>query len=375
MNEKTIVDPDQVPLVIAVDLGGTQVRVAVLRGSTLLSRISEDTGVDSTPACLVPRIYRAIQEALDESCSGLDQIKGIGIGVAGPLDSRAGVVFAAPNLSGWHNIPLRDLFQEHYHVPIFVENDANAAALGEYMFGAGCGCKDLVYLTISTGIGSGVIVNGQIVGGTSGTAGELGHMTVDWRGGPCNCGNIGCLESIASGTAIARRAKEAIDEGRGRELLEFARALQQYTGESGQLEPPVHNCLNHERIDSVGDVEAPPMNARTVSLAAQAEIPLAFSLIREAAEALGVGLVNIIHIFNPEMIILGGGVLQMGSLLLEPALHIVRGRAMQVPRKAVRIVQAHLGGDVGLVGAGALVYHRLGVNGALQREGVMAGAS
>lgn len=375
MSEKTIVDPDQVPLVVAVDLGGTQVRVAVLRGSTLLSRISEDTGADSTPDCLVPRIYHAIQEALDESCSELDQIKGIGIGVAGPLDSRTGVVFAAPNLSGWHNISLREIFQERYRVPIFVANDANAAALGEYMFGAGRGCKDLVYLTISTGIGGGVIINGQIVGGISGTAGELGHMTVDWRGGPCNCGNIGCLESIASGTAIAHRAQEAMGEEQGRELLAFARALQQYTGGSGQLDPPVQNCMNHKHVARVSDVEAPPMSARTVWLAAQAGIPLAFSLIKEAAEALGVGLVNIIHIFNPEMIILGGGVTQMGSLLLEPARQIVRDRAMQVPRKAVRIVQAHMDVDVGLVGAGALVYHSLGVNGVFQPEGMMVGAS
>src|SRR5712692_4968614 len=147
MNEKTIVDPDQMPLVVAVDLGGTQVRVAVLRGSTLLSRVSEDTGADSSPDRLVPRIYDAIQEALDESCSELDQVAGIGIGVAGPLDSRTGIVFAAPNLSGWHNISLRDLFQERYRIPIFIENDANTAALGEYMFGAGRGCKDLVYLT------------------------------------------------------------------------------------------------------------------------------------------------------------------------------------------------------------------------------------
>src|SRR5438105_9597863 len=116
MNEKTIGEPDQMPLVVAVDLGGTQVRVAVLCGSTLLSRISEDTGADSTPERLVPRIYHAIHDALDESCSGLDQIKGIGIGVAGPLDSRTGLVFAAPNLCGWHNISLRDIFQERYPV-------------------------------------------------------------------------------------------------------------------------------------------------------------------------------------------------------------------------------------------------------------------
>jgi len=320
-------------------------------------------------------MHRAIQKALDKSCSTLEQIRGIGIGVAGPLDSQSGVVFAAPNLSEWENIPLQGIFQEYYNLPVFIENDANAAALGEYVFGAGRGCKNMVYLTISTGIGSGIIINGQIMEGTSGTAGELGHMTVDWRGECCNCGNIGCLESIASGTAIARRANEAIAAGRGAELLAFVRALQQDT--EGPLWQEVSPALSRDRAyaKTASDAEALCISARIVAQAAQAGIPLAARLIKDAAEALGVGLVNIIHIFNPEIIILGGGLTQMGDWLMEPALRIVRVRAMRVPYKDVRIVQAHMDAEAGLVGAGALVYHRLEMNGVLQRAEVMVGAS
>ncbi len=145
----------------------------------------------------------------------LDQIAGIGIGAPGPLNARTGVVFDPPNLPGWNGVPLRDLFSEEFHIPIFVENDANAGALGEYMFGAGQGYREVVYLTISTGIGGGVISGGRILNGATGIAGELGHITIDWQGERCNCGNIGCLEQIASGTAIARQANEAIAMGKG----------------------------------------------------------------------------------------------------------------------------------------------------------------
>src|SRR2546421_7332146 len=202
-------DQDQLPLVVGVDLGGTQIRTAVLRGPTLLSRVSLMTGKNPSPGRIIPRVYTAIQEALDKAGTTIEQIAGIGIAAPGPLDSKTGVIFTPPNMAGWDHVPLRDIFTEHFHIPIFVENDANTAGLAEYMFGAGRGCNNMVYLTISTGIGGGVIIDGKILEGVSGTAGELGHMTIDWRGGAVQCGNIGCLEYIASGTSIARQAKEA----------------------------------------------------------------------------------------------------------------------------------------------------------------------
>jgi glucokinase len=212
------------------------------------------------------------------------------------------------------------------------------------MFGAGQGSRDMVYITISTGIGGGIISEGKILGGVSGTAGELGHMSVDMHGERCNCGNYGCLERIASGTGIASRASTMVALGKGDELLTFALAHPEYT------EGDVVDVATR----TTGPVH---ISARTVSLAAEAGIVVAQEIIGLAAHALGVGLVNIIHIFNPNMIILGGGVTQIGPRLLEPARRIVRERAMKVPREAARIVPAQLGHDVGLVGAGALPYY------------------
>jgi len=338
---------EQVPLVVAVDLGGTQIRTAVMRGAQLLSRVGLLTGEHPTPERIFPRIFQAIHHALQKAEVSLEQIAGIGIGAPGPLNSHTGIVYAPPNLPGWENVPVRELFSEQFHVPIFVENDANAAALGEYMFGAGRGSQNMVYLTISTGIGGGVITAGRILEGVSGTAAELGHMSVDWHGERCNCGNIGCLERIASGTGIARHANDAIAHGRGDDLLAFA------------LEHQLNDQEN-EKASTPEDVAAHTpthVTARTVALAAAAGIPLACEIITTAAEGLGVGLVNILHIFNPEKIILGGGVTQLGALLLDPALRIIEERTMVVPRKAAHIVLAELGHDVGLVGAGALIYY------------------
>ena len=364
MSQETTVDSQNLPLVIGVDLGGTQLRTAVLRGATLLSRVGLLTGENPTPDRIIPRIYNAIEQSLSEAHTTLDQIAGIGIGAPGPLDNRTGIVFAPPNMPGWDRVPLRDIFQEHFKIPIFVENDANAAGLGEYMFGAGRDCKDMVYLTVSTGIGGGVIINGQIMEGASGTAAEIGHMTIDWRDGRCKCGNTGCLEYLASGTAIARMANEAIAAGQGAELLAFARTMLEHTDAvpdksalptSGDMED---DDLGKD-VESLGETVplALHVNARTVARAAEANIPVARDIIARAAEALGVGLVNIIHIFNPEMIILGGGVTQMGPMLMEPVMHVVQERAMKVPREAVRIMLAQLGTNVGLIGAGALIYH------------------
>lgn len=369
-------DERQLPLVVGVDMGGTQLRAAVLQGSTLLSRVGLLTGENVSPERIIPRLYAAIREVLEQAHTSLEQVAGIGIAAPGPLDSRTGVIFSPPNLPGWDHVPLRDIFTEHYHIPISVENDANTAGLGEYMFGAGRGCRDMVYMTLSTGIGGGVITNGQIMTGASGTAAELGHMTIDWHGERCNCGNIGCLESIASGIAIGRKANAAIRSGsaEGLELLNFARTMLQHGStvadrtalptqgsDPATVEILLHGPNEPDDLASETNIQQPyedlQVNARTVALAAEAGIPVARAIISNAAVAIGIGLVNIIHIFNPEMIILGGGLTQMGPMLMEPMLRIVQERAMKVPREAVRIVQAQLGANAGLVGAGALIYY------------------
>lgn len=353
MNAQLGLDRLHYPLVVGIDLGGTQIRVAVLKGAELHSRVNLPTGENPTPHRVIPRIHTAIQEALDSARISLDQIAGIGICVTGPLNSRTGVVFESPNLPGWNDVPLRSIFEEYYGLPIFIENDANAAALGEYIFGAGRGCKDMVYITVSTGIGGGVIIDGKLMTGTSGAAAELGHITIDWKGERCNCGNIGCLESIASGTAIARHANEAL--ARGEKVL----LSTDNKSERAALSP------NDEDLHSKYSLQ-PRADAKAVAEAAEAGIPAACAIIRDAAEGLGVGLVNIIHIFNPEMIILGGGLTQMGSLLTNPALQIVQERTMKGAYNALHIEPAQLGINTGLIGAGALIYCNMGEDRALE---------
>ncbi len=310
-------DTASLPLVVGVDLGGTQLRTAVLRGPTVLARMGMLTG-HPAPERILPLIYKAIEQVLAEAKVGLNEIAGIGIAAPGPLDHRTGIVFDPPNMLGWNRVPLRDLFAERFHVPIYVENDANTGCLGEYMFGAGRGYDTVVYMTISTGIGGGVIINGEIMEGASGIAAELGHMTIDRHGERCNCGNIGCLEYIASGTAIARHANEVIRAGEGAELLNFARTMLQhsdtvtnqaglplapgYEGDTVEMRFPPSPATTSDRTQETleiqgtqGTQETQPeeelvVNARTVALAAEAGVPVARAIVQDAAEALGIGL-------------------------------------------------------------------------------------
>jgi glucokinase len=355
-------DTQKTPLVVGVDLGGTQIRAAVLQGAEIRARAATLTGHDATPEHVLPRIYVTMQEALALAGVTLKDIAGIGVCAPGPLDNREGVLYSPPNLPTWQAIPLREILLQQFHCPVFVENDANAAALGEFFFGAGQGSQDMVYLTVSTGIGGGIIANGQILEGTNGTAGELGHITIDWRGERCSCGNIGCLEALASGTAIARKANKIIMQGNGEDLLNFARLMAEHptTVPDKQALPDQDfstQPLSSGSLAGQAPASSSPewkVTAQTVARAAEAGIPIAREIIAEAAEALGFGLVNILHIFSPEIIILGGGVMQMGALIMEPALKVVHEHTMQANMAKTRIVAAQLGGNAGLVGAGAL---------------------
>jgi glucokinase len=279
--------------------------------------------------------------------------------VPGQVNSLKGIVFTMPNLSGWdHDVLLRDRLAEHLKKPIYIENDANAAALGEYLFGAGRGCNFMVYLTISTGLGGGVIMNGQVMRGISGAAMEIGHMTIHEFGEPCNCGNIGCLETVASGIAIVQRANEALKSDQSSGFLAFKRNARM----QAQSRSPAHDQTMHEHDENVPDW-LPSIDAKAVAEAAEAGVPFARAIIRSAAEGLGIGLVNVIHIFNPEKIILGGGLTQIGRhMLIDPAIKIAQERAMKVQRDAVSIEEAQLGIYAGLVGAGVVAYQNIDIN-------------
>ncbi len=349
------------PPMIGIDLGGTQLRVALLRGDQLISRAATLLGGDRTPESVLPRLQATIQQAINEANVAREEIAGLGVAMPGPLNNKTGVVYSPPNLPAWRGVPLRDILQKDYPWPVFIENDANAAALGENLFGAGRGSKNMVYLVIGTGIGSGIIADGRLMEGTNGSAGELGHTTIDWRGERCYCGNVGCLEYLVSGTAIARMANEAIAQGHGSDLLAFAQTMLEHLTTVPDKSALPKQSTGTAPLEAERQIE--PMSkeiqvtAATVGRAAEAGIPLARELINRAAEALGVGLVNVLHIFNPEIIVLGGGVMQLGSLLLEPALHIVRERATAASNRDTLIVQSQLNDNAGLIGAGALSYY------------------
>ena len=366
MNDASAANSTSLPPVVGVDIGGTQLRAAVLQGARLLSRVSVLTGVNPLPDNTMPRIFNVIQQALDAAQVTMNSIKGIGVAMPGPLNAHTGVTYSPPNWPAWANMPVRDIFQQRYQLPIYIENDANAAVLGEYLFGAGRGCGNMVYLTISTGIGGGVMLDGKLIEGASGTAGELGHMSIDWQGERCSCGNRGCLEYYASGAAIARIANAAIAAGQGTELQAFVDTMQEHltTIPDRAALPAAQDTSTQPLVefDDLADiVEKPHVNARTVARAAEAGVPLAREIITRAGEALGAGLVNILHIFNPECIVLGGGITMMGDMLMEPALHIIKERAMKASSEAAHIRIAELGVNTGLVGAGALVYYNQGI--------------
>jgi glucokinase len=308
--------------VLAIDLGGTKIAAALIApDNRVMDRTHSPTLVSEGLQPVIDRIFAMIDRLLSQCTTDAAQLDGIAIAAAGAIDTDKGLITSSPNLPGWSNVPLRDMVRERYGVDSCLVNDANAAALAEHRLGAGRGTNNLIYLTVSTGIGGGIIVNGELYSGISGCAGELGHMTIDANGPECDCGNVGCLEVFASGKAVAGEAKRRIKQGGQSRLTDIV---------SGNLEG---------------------ITAEKVAMAAQGGDRLAMEVISRAAGYLGVGMVNLVNIFNPEMIVVGGGLSKMGELLLGPARQVVKQRAFPLCAGAVRIVTAELGDDAGVLGA------------------------
>jgi len=308
--------------VLAVDLGGTKIITAIVSGDgQVIAKERSLTLADEGPSPVINRLLEAIDHLLSSKSMDSSPIGSISLAVAGGIDIQQGLVTSSPHLPGWHDVPLRDMVRNKYHVDTFLLNDASATALGEHRFGAGRGVNNLVLLTIGTGIGGGIIIDGKLYNGPSGSAGELGHMTVDINGPKCVCGNIGCLETLVSGPVMAGEALKRINQGESSSLVEMV---------AGRIED---------------------ITAKDIGAAARAGDSLSLDIIAEAATYLGIGLVNIVNIFNPEMIILAGGVAELGDLLLDPARRLVKERAFPVSTQAVRIVTAELGDEAAARGA------------------------
>jgi glucokinase len=317
--------------VLSVDLGGTKTIVAVvLTSGKIISRKYYLTLADEGTRAVLNKLSSAINRSIAQARLKNAELIGIGIAVAGILDTRKGIVTTSPNLPGWHNVQLRDVIAARSGLATYLINDASAAALGEHRFGAGRGFDNLLYLTVSTGIGGGIIINGELYSGADGCAGELGHMTIEADGPQCSCGNFGCLEALASGWAIAKEAVTRINQGESSSITELV---------DGRLEN---------------------ITAEMVATAARRGDGLACDIVAKAANYLGIGLANLVNIFNPELIVIGGGLSKMGNMLLNPAEKVIKERAFRLPAQSVRVVRARLGSNAGIIGAAAHVYdHRV----------------
>lgn len=314
--------------IIGVDLGGTSINVGAVPfdGGTVRGMRSMPTephhGAKFVVDRMVGMIRDVIRDAKREGGLSDDDFLGIGLGSPGPLDRASGTVLETPNL-GWRNFPLRDLISNAVGLEAELDNDANAATLGEWWQGAGRGVSSLVGLTLGTGIGGGIVLDGRVYHGVSDAAAEVGHMTIDSTGRKCNCGNYGCLEAYASGPAIARRAVEGLETG------------------AASLLP--------ELVD--GDMSR--ITAETVSEAIIAGDEYAVEVMSEAAKFLGTGIANLINVLNPEMIVIAGGVTRAGDYLFGPLRAEVRRRAFRESADSCAIVSGELGDMAGVIGAAA----------------------
>ena len=300
---------------VAVDIGGTHIRVAVYEPDSIIPIAHHRTRSLANEPSVYSRLEKAIEAVWPQS-----HVKAIGIACPGPLDPHTGTILATPNIPEWQNFPLTSKLSEHFGVSAHLDNDANMAGLAEWQFGAGKGHQDVVYLTISTGIGGGVISNGCLLQGFRGMGGELGHMLIDPNGPLCGCGQRGHIESFSSGPSIARYVKE--------ELL---------AGEKSSLQ---------------GEAV---ITAAQVADAARAGDALAISAFERAGHYLGLAVANYLAIFDPSILIFGGGVSQVGELLFRPFEDSLRKHTFHPHYlDGLVITRAALGDDAGLLGALAL---------------------
>jgi len=305
--------------VIGIDLGGTKIKGALadLEGNILSSHTVPTNAFEGEEAVL-GRINGVIGKVLEDAGKSVDEIKAIGIGSPGPLDSQKGIIIKTPNLP-FVNFNLVGEIKKVYDLPVYLENDANVAAIAEYMFGAGKGTRNMVYVTVSTGVGGGAVINGKLYKGSTSNALEIGHTTLLPDGPRCNCGNYGCLEAFSSGTAIARQAREALEAG-------LETSLSQY--------------------DKVTSYE--------VYVEAQKGDKVSKDILEKSFTYLGIGIANIVVSFDPEMIVIGGGVSKMGSVMFDKVNEVVQERALKAIAEKCKIVPAGLGEDTGVMGAVAL---------------------
>ncbi|MBI5700566.1 ROK family protein [Candidatus Saganbacteria bacterium] len=284
-----------------IDIGGTKIASAIADSNgKIVSDINVPTHADQGKTKVIANIIKSVKTLI---AGNKVKVSAIGIGAPGPIIYDKGIIINPPNLSGWKKVNLKSILEDEFNMPVYVDNDANCAALGEALFGAGVNAKDFLYITVSTGIGGGIIIDRKIYRGKNGSAGEFGHMIIDPSGYKCGCGNYGDLEAMASGTSIRKRS---------------------------------------------GD------DAMAIHIKAGQGDKKALKVIDETTKYLGMGLANLINIFNPELVVVGGGLSNMGELLLKPTRKYAKEYSLPLPYSSVKIVRAKLGSNSGVMGAIAL---------------------
>jgi glucokinase len=308
--------------VLALDIGGTKLAAGLVDATGRVhSFLVAPTPAGPEPALDV--LFALGRKAVADAGVDWSEVAAVGIGCGGPLDAERGVLLSPPHLPGWVDVPVAHLAATAFNRPAVLDNDGTAAAEAEHRFGAGVGTSQMVYLTLSTGVGGGAVLNGQVYRGATGNGAELGHVVVDWQGRACRgCGGRGCLEAYVSGTSIAERARELLHDGSSLAVLD-------------------------------------QVTAAEVAAHASAGDPVATRVWRETVDALGTGLTSIVNMLEPELVVLGGGVTRAGDALIAPARAAVRATAMTPGGRSVRVERAALGDQVGVVGAAAVAMRRI----------------
>ncbi len=310
---------------VGVDFGGTNIKCGLVSDRGRVAHlVSLPTHTCAHPRAFIAGVGRTVERLARDAGVRTASLRGVGVGAPGLIDCRRGVVHSLVNVSGWRDVPLAALLSRRLGVRVAVDNDVNLVALGEWRFGAGRGARDLVCITLGTGVGGGLVIDGALYRGISGAAGELGHMVIDARGPRCHCGRRGCLEALVGTAAILRL---------GRRAMADSPALRALVREAhGRLMP------------------------RLIGRAARAGDPAARRVWVEIGRRLGIGLANLVNALNPERVVIGGGVSNNWTSFSPTLIKTLRAEAMDVPGSAVRVVRTALGDRAGIIGAAVLVW-------------------
>lgn len=313
-------------LAIGVDLGGSNIKAGIV---DVEGNILRDTSIpaeaDQGPSHVIEQISKSIHVLLDNFSNGPAELVGIGVGSPGSVDLEGGTVKYPPNFPGWTVVRLGEALHEKFHLPIVVDNDANAAAIGEAKFGAGLDHKDFIMITLGTGVGGGLILNGKIYRGPFGGAGEIGHITIDYNGPLCNCGKRGCVEAYVGAKYLTQRAVEKLRANPKSKILDLA------GNDFSKVDP------------------------RIVSLAAHAGDATALEVLKETGTYLGIGLASVVNLLDLRIMIIGGAIAGAGKPLLDAVKESVKAHVLKPMTEGLEVLPARLGNKAGILGAAALV--------------------